>query len=466
VSIYLPCDIRGSVDTELTPKLYRRWGLILGQQVPVGEKFVAGGDGRASTPAYRAALVEGLCQAGVDLVDLGTIPTPMIYYAKRRLAAAGCAIVTASHRPAQLNGLKWMIGDRPPTRRDIGVLKRAAGQRSIGRNGRTATSPRGLDVSFDYVAWLQETWFGAPPMPRPIVLEVMHGTWARRARRYLQAIFPHSIFSAIHDEPDGSFAGRVPDCARVEQLEDLCRAVYQQRAALGIAFDGDGDRVAFVDDEGNPLTAEETTWVLLQSIADDLPAERFVYDLKFSNRIPEAAGALGAQPLAERSGHAFLRSRMLSSDALFGAEISGHYFFRALGGGDDGLYSACRMIAFLARTGRSLSDLRRACPRVHVTPDLRVAMKARGVRAVIERVRQCFAGYPQSALDGVRVEFPDGWALVRSSITQPAVTFRFEAANWTGLTELVWGFCETLPEIGDALWARFHEAMGLPDAEP
>ena len=463
MSIYLPCDIRGIEATELTPQLYRRWGLILGQQVPAKEKFVVGGDVRASTPGYLAALVEGLCQAGVDLIDLGTIPTPMIYYAKRRLAAAGCAIVTASHNPARINGLKWMIGDRPPTPRDIRALKRAAEQRSIGRNGRTATSPRGLDVSFDYVAWLQETWFGAPPMPRPIVLDVMHGTWARRARRYLQAVFLHSIFSAIHDEPDGSFAGRAPDCACLEHVEDLAEAVYQHRAALGIAFDGDGDQVAFVDDEGNPLTAEEATWVLLQSFAGELPAEQFVYDLKFSDRIPEAAGQLGAQPLVERSGHAFIRNRMLSTDALFGAEISGHYFFRALGGDDDGLYSACRMISFLARTGRSLSELRRACPPVHVTPDLRIGLKARDVRALIERVRQCFAGYPQSELDGVRVEFPDGWALVRNSVTEAAVSFRFEAAAWNGLAELVWTFCETLPEIGNALWSRFLDAMGLPD---
>jgi len=465
VSIYKPCDIRGIAATELTAELYRRWGLALGAQVEPAAKFVVGGDVRASTPEFLDALIKGLCQAGVDLVDLGPLPTPMIYYAKRRLRAAGCAIVTASHNPAEVNGLKWMIGDRPPSRQDVRALRQAAEQRRPKRDSRRATKPRGLDVTFDYVAWLQETWMDAPPMPRPVVLDAMHGVWARRARRYLQAIFPHSIFSAIHDEPDGSFAGRIPDCSRTELLEDLSQAVYQQRAALGIAFDGDGDRVAFVDDDGNPLTAEEATWVLLQSFAGELAGERFVYDLKFSDRVAEAARQLGAEPLVERSGHTFLRKRMLAAKARFGAETSGRYFFRELDGGDDGLLAACRMIANLARSGKSLSRLRGKCPEVFVTPDLRVGVKARQSRAVIRQVQASFAKYPQTEIDGVRVEFPGGWALVHSSGSEPALTFRFEAADGPGLSKLVWRFSQSLPEIGGALWARYEEAIGLAEEE-
>ena len=464
MSIYKPCDIRGLAGTELTAELYRRWGLALGAQVGAAAKFVVGGDVRASTPEFLDALVKGLCQAGVDLVDLGPLPTPMIYYAKRRLKAAGCAIVTASHNPAEVNGLKWMIGDRPPSQQDVRALRRAAEQRAK-RNSRRPTKSRRLDVTFDYVAWLQETWIDAPPMPRPVVLDAMHGAWARRARRYLQAVFPHSIFWAIHDEPDGSFAGRVPDCSQAELLEELSHAVYQQRAALGIAFDGDGDRVAFVDDDGNPLTAEEAAWVLLQSFAGELEGERFVYDLKFSDRVAEAARRLGAEPLVERSGHAFLRKRMLAARARFGAEISGHYFFRELDGGDDGLLAACRMIAYLARSGKSLSRLRGECPEVFVTPDLRVGVKARQSQALIRQVQASFAKYPQTGIDGVRVEFPDGWAGVRSSVTEAALTFRFEAADWPGLSKLVWRFSRSLPEIGDALWARYEEAIGLAEEE-
>jgi phosphomannomutase / phosphoglucomutase len=461
VSIYKPCDIRGSAGGELTPELYRRWGVTLGRQVEPGAKFVVGGDVRESTPRFFAALVDGLCDAGLDVVALGALPTPMIYYAKRRLAAAGCAIVTASHNAADVNGLKWMIGDRPPTEKDVRALKRGAEGAGPEKNGRTRTSPRGVDVTFDYVAWLQEAWIDAPAVKRPIILDGMHGVWACRARRYLQAIFPHSVFSAIHDVPDGSFGGRAPNCARHEALVELGETVYQQRAVLGIAFDGDGDRVAFVDDEGTPLTAEESTWILLQSFAGDLRGEPYVYDVKFSDRVPEAARKLGAEPLVERSGHTFIRNRMLETGAPFGAEISGHFFFRDLAGGDDGLFAACRMINFLAGSGKTLSQMRRKSPKVFVTPDLRVRVKARYRPTVVRRVRETWSKYPQTEVDGVRICFPDGWALVRNSVTEPALTFRFESRNWNGLTKLVSKFCDSLPEVGEALWASYEDAIGV-----
>jgi len=461
MSIYKPCDIRGCAARELTPELYRQWGRTLGQQVEPGAKFVVGGDVRLSTPSFLAALIDGLCEAGVDLVDLGTLPTPMIYYAKQRLAAAGCAIVTASHNPADVNGLKWMVGRSPPTEDDVRSLQRGAEGRRRKSRRRTRTEPRTLDVSFDYVAWLQEVWMDTPPLARPIVLDTMYGAWACRARRYLQAIFPRTFFCAIHDTPNGVFNGHSPDCSQPDRLEALSEAVYHQRACLGIAFDGDGDRVAFVDNQGGLFSAEEATWVLLQSLAPGLSGERFVYDVKFSDRIPEAALGFGAEPLAERSGHAFIRSRMLESKARFGAEVSGHYFFRDLAGGDDGLFAACWMISHLAHwADKSVSELRRACPDVFMTPDLRVPMEAPEQPAVLDRVRRAWREYPQTEIDGVRVTFPDGWALVRGSVTEPALTFRFEAGDWDGLGRLVRRFSEALPEVGETLWARYHEAVG------
>jgi phosphomannomutase/phosphoglucomutase len=429
--------------------------------VEPGAKFVVGGDVRHSTPGFRAALVDGLCDTGIDVVDLGTLPTPMIYYAKRRLGAAGCAIVTASHNPPDVNGLKWMIGDRPPSEKDVRALKRGAEDGRRRRNQRGRSDPRTLDVTFDYVAWLQERWMDAPAVRRPIVLDGMHGAWALRARRYLQAVFPHSVFSAIHDAPDGSFGGRSPDCSQSDALVDLGEAVYQQRALLGIAFDGDGDRVAFVDDEGTTLTAEESTWILLQSFRKEISGQPFVYDVKFSDRVPEAARKLGAEPVVERSGHTFIRNRMLATGAPFGAEISGHYFFRDLAGGDDGLFAACRMIAHLAVCGKTLSQLRRKSPKVYVTPDLRVRVKARYCRTVVRSVRGAWSKYPQTDVDGVRIRFPDGWALVRNSVTEPALTFRFESRTSSGLAKLVSKFCDSLPEVGDALWASYEDAMGV-----
>ena len=458
-SIYKPCDIRGHMSTELTPELYLRWGHALGVQLEPGAKFVVGGDVRMSTPAFLGALIEGLSQTGVDVVDLETLPTPMIYYAKQRLLADACAIVTASHNPPDYNGLKWMLGDRPPTAEQVALLRDGA-EEGVSLAGRKPRPPRTVDITFDYVAWLQELWGQRAPVHLNVILDPMHGCWARRARRYLQAIFPHSVLSAIHDTPDAVFDGRCPDSSRADLLEELCRAVDQQRADLGIAFDGDGDRVTFVDNEGVTLTAEETTALLLKSYGDALPGRRFVYDLKFSDRIPELARQLGAEPQVERSGHAFLRTRMLESEALFGAEISGHYFYQELQGGDDGLFTACRLIDYLARSGRTLAELRRECPPVFITPDLRVGVTPEERQRVLEQVRRTWAAQPQSGLDGIRIEFPDGWALVRGSVTEAAMTFRFEAASQEKLSELVWRFCDELAELGDTLWGRYEEALG------
>lgn len=460
MSVYKPCDIRGLARGELTPQAYEGWGRALGLQVAPGDKFVVGGDVRPSTPGFLSALIAGLAQTGVDVVDLGILPTPMIYYAKRRLAASGCAIVTASHNAAEINGLKWLIGQLPPSEKDVALMEDQLEHPRPIPPARKPSEPRMLDISFDYVAWLQETWVEWQQAECRVVLDPMYGCNVHRARRYLQAVFPRSLFSAIHDTPDPAFGGRRPDCSQIDYLDELSSVVDHERAHLGIALDGDGDRVAFVDNEGVPLTAEEATWVLLHSFGSDLAGQPFAYDGKFSTRVPEVARALGAEPLPERSGHAFLRTRMLQSGARFGAEISGHYFYRELEGGDDGLYTACRLISYLARSGKTLSQMRRECPPIFMTPELRVLAKPEEAAAAMEQVRAAWLAYPQTMLDGIRVEFPDGWALIRRSVTESALTFRFESVDWDRLHKLVWDFCDSLPDLGDTLWARYEQAMG------
>jgi phosphomannomutase / phosphoglucomutase len=463
VSIYKPCDIRGNAATELTPEWYRAWGRALGCQVEPAAKFVVGGDIRASTPAFLAALIDGLCEAGLDTVNLGLLPTPMIHYAHRRLHAAGCAIVTASRHPAEINGLKWMIGENPPTPDDVQSLQRETESGSARVGQRRQTASRSLDISFDYVAALQETWVDAMGTQCHVVLDPMHGCCAARARRYLHAIFPQSLFSTIHDTPDASLADHAPDCSRPELLEELCDAVYRERAHLGVAFDGDGDCVALVDNDGVVLTADEAAYVLLQSCGEQLRGERFVYDAKFSDRVPEAAKELGAEPLVERSGYAFLRSRMRQADALFGAGLSGHYFFRCQGGESDGLFTACWLVAYLARSGRTLSELRQECPPIYITPELRLPVEPSQQPQLIEQICAAWAEFPQQRVDGVRIHTPAGWILARSSVTEPALTFRFESMDWHALSALVERFCHCLPVHGNSLWSRYAAAMGTDD---
>jgi phosphomannomutase/phosphoglucomutase len=278
----------------------------------------------------------------------------------------------------------------------------------------------------------------------------------------LHAIFPQCFFSVLHGTVEPDFAGRSPECARASALGELCDAVYRERAHLGIAFDGDGDCLALVDDQGVALSPEESAWVVLECLGEQLRGQRFVYDLKFSDRIPEAARRLGAEPLAERSGHAFLHARMQAADALLGADLSGHYFHRALDGGDDALYTACLLVAYLSRTGTTLSQRRATCPAVYMTPDLRLPAAANEQREVLDRVGAAWNRFPQRALDGVRIDMPGGWALVRRSVTEPALTFRFEGLDWLALEDVVKRFREGLPqETGDLLWQEYRTAMGL-----
>jgi phosphomannomutase len=485
VSIYKPCDIRGRADDELSAEQFERWGFALGGRLAPGAKFVVGRDVRDSSPHFAAALMNGLCRAGLDVVDLGELPTPMVYYAKQRISAAGCAIVTASHNPAEINGLKWMLGDRPPTPDDVAAMGKestsgqwpvASGQKVAkpdSPNSRTPESPnpksqilnpsgpRPLDVSFDYVAHLQETFVDSLAARLHLVLDPMHGCWARKARRYLHAIFPQCLITAIHDEPLPDFGGRQPDCSRTENLAELSDAVYHQRAHLGAAFDGDGDRLALVDGEGVVLNPEEAVLALMDSLGMRMRGAGFVHDVKFSDQVPDAARRLGVEPLAERSGHAFIRARMIESSAAFGAEMSGHYFHRELQGGDDALYTLCRLVARLARDDLSLAELRRRCPPLHITPELRLAVPDGERDKILSDIRAAWAAFPQQTIDGARIDLPGGWVLVRPSVTEDALTFRFEGLDWHALDDLIERFCASLPsELGEKLRGQYRMACG------
>jgi len=451
MSIYKPCDIRGNAASELTPDLYRNWGYILGLRLPSGSPFAAGGDVRNSTPAFLDTLIDGLCRAGMRVLDLGVVPTPMAYFAMRHLKTSGCAIVTASHSPSPVNGLKWMVGSLPPSEDDVQALKRDTEMGDLGP-GRSGGSRQALDINPAYVAWLKNRWAQEEDRVKAhVILDPGNGAWSGRACPYLQAVFPNANLTAIHDRPDGSFPDRNPDSAKPAHLTTLAQTVRTAGADLGVAFDGDGDRVAFVDGKGQVLSAEETTWILLHSFEENLQGRPFVYDVKFSDRIPEAAAHLGARPQAQRSGHAFIRTRMIENDGYFGAEISGHYFYGDLQGGDDGLYTACRILVHISETGRTLADLRRDCPKIHMTPDLRLPVETDRQDQVIQQIRDVFQHRPQKTVDGIRIDFPNGWALVRKSVTEPKLSFRFEGNSAEDLDRVVTEFCNDLPGLGQEL---------------
>jgi phosphomannomutase/phosphoglucomutase len=266
--------------------------------------------------------------------------------------------------------------------------------------------------------------------------------------------------------PDGTFPNRSPNSALPKALEALSRTVRHAKAHLGVAFDGDGDRVAFVDHWGRSLQSDKAIIILARHLlaereAGGTPAvqagetqavqgEKVVYDLKCSSVVPEAILQAGGVPIPERSGHTFLKARVIAEDAVFGGELSGHYFYRKLGGGDDGLYSALVMAAILANTGASLADLADAIPEYVTTPDIRVAFKG-DRQEIIERIAGSFPEERISRLDGVRVDFPGGWGLIRASVTEPVLTLRFEAESRECLDEIMDEFLAPAPDIRESV---------------
>ncbi|HUT32861.1 MAG TPA: phosphomannomutase/phosphoglucomutase [Planctomycetota bacterium] len=420
MSIFKACDIRGAYPDELDEALYADLGRAIGSVLREGAdspSVVVAGDVRASTPGLQAALIEGLVATGGRVTDLGLAPTPLAYFAARRLRPDGLAIVTASHNPAGDNGLKLVLGPLPITEEQMARVERTLASRRFA----TGTgSLRRLAMDDEYVAWLLAD--ARPGHGLRLVLDCGNGTSSDLAPRVLRRLGYDVV--ELFCTPDGTFPHRPPNPSMPENLGALRDTVLRTRAALGVALDGDGDRLAIVDDRGRSLTGDQAIILLARHVVgrDD----KVVLDLKCSKAVVDAVAACGATPLLERSGHTFIKTRMITDGARFGGELSGHFFYRELEGGDDGLYSILRAAELARRSDRPLSALVDAMPRYATTPDVRVPYAAGDGPRRLDEIAAAATG-EVARLDGVRIAYPDGWGLARCSVTEPLLTFRFEA---------------------------------------
>jgi phosphomannomutase/phosphoglucomutase len=423
MSIFKACDIRGVYPRDLDEPLYDRLGRALGtllRQRTVAPAVLVGGDVRPSTPSLRASLIAGLVSTGCRVSDLGTVPTPLVYFAARRRQPDGLAVVTASHNPPNHNGLKLSLGPLPITEAEMARVERTLAEGAFAR-GHGSVEP--LSVEEEYLDFLAAAVRPADGLC--LVLDCGNGTSSALAPRALRRLGCDVL--ELFCTPDGAFPNRSPNPALPENLTALCQRVREAGARLGVALDGDGDRLALVDDLGRPLTGDQAIILLARhALRGKPPGERVVCDLKCSQAVLEAIQAAGGVPLLERSGHAFIKARMLRENALFGGELSGHFFYRELAGGDDALYSILRVAELLNAAPAPLSAVVDALPHYAITPDLRIPYAAADGPERIERLAAAADG-DVLRLDGVRVAYPDGWALARCSVTEPLLTFRFEA---------------------------------------
>ena len=423
MSIFKDCDIRGVYGEELHDDTGLRLGKALSRRL-AGRIVVVGGDLRPSTPALKAALIEGLVWGGCHVIDVGTVPTPALYYAKRALDAHGAVMVTASHNPARYNGFKLMVGDRPVTPEALEGLARDMAQGAFVPGLGTV---RTRHVMADYARALERAF---PRLARRrVVVDAGNGSMWDVApgvlRRAGQEVVP------LFCEPDGSFPHRSPNPAIPAHLAALRGRVREARADLGIAYDGDGDRVVFVDELGEVQPADRVLVLFLRHALAEHPGgggrpPAVVYDLKASSVVTEETLAAGGRPLMEKSGHAFIKARLLDEDAVLGGEVSGHYFFGAIGG-DDALYATLYYLRVLDAAGLSPSRALSTVPAYPITPDIRVACPPEEADAILAELERGLNDRPIDRLDGVRARFDHGWALARRSVTEPLITLRFEA---------------------------------------
>ncbi|WP_045761684.1 phosphomannomutase/phosphoglucomutase [Xanthomonas albilineans] len=436
--IFRAYDIRGVVGRDLNPQVAALIGQAIGtmmQEQGLNE-VVVGRDGRLSGPELAAALIEGLRRAGCAVIDIGVAPTPVVYFASYHLRAGICVAVTGSHNPADYNGFKIVIGGQTLSGAAIAELHACICEGRLS----TAAEPGRLqqrDVGRDYVQRIADD----VQLDRPlkVVVDAGNGVGGELGPRLLEAIGAELI--PLYCDVDGTFPNHHPDPSDPHNLEDLVQTVRRFDADLGVAFDGDADRLGVVTHDGKVIYPDRLLMLFAADVLQRNPGALVIYDVKCTGKLSDYVLRNGGSPLMWKTGHSLIKAKMRETDAELAGEMSGHFFFKERWYGfDDGLYAAARLLEILAQREESPSEVLAELPESIATPEIKVPLDGQDGHALIAQLAiqaqqegSPFAGARLLTLDGVRADFPDGWGLVRASNTTPALVLRFEADNATAL---------------------------------
>ena len=433
-SIFKAYNIRGVVPSTLTPEVAEALGRAFGSAArAAGETSVAvGRDGRLSGPALSQALIRGLVATGVEVIDVGAVTTPMLYFAAHTLATSGIQ-VTGSHNPKDYNGFKMVLAGRAIYGDEIQALRKTmeAGSATLAPGG----SVRQVDVTEAYVQRIVGDVRLARPMK--IVVDSGNGIAGATAPAIFRAL--GCEVTELFSEVDGNFPNHHPDPSKPENLKDLIAALQQGDAELGLAFDGDGDRLGIVTKDGQNIFPDRQMQLFAQDVLSRVPGGTIVYDVKCSQRLGPAIEAAGGKPLIFKTGHSLIKAKMKELDSPLGGEMSGHIFFKERWFGfDDGTYAGCRMLEILSKSPNA-SDVLNALPTSFSTPELNVKCAEGEPHAVVEQLLKAasFEAPAQvSTIDGLRVDWPDGFGLIRASNTTPVLVLRFEGQTQAALERI------------------------------
>jgi phosphomannomutase/phosphoglucomutase len=436
-AIFRQYDIRGVVDRDLTPGAVRAVGAayarLMAERGARGAVAV-GRDNRPSGERLRDALVDGLTGGGVDVVDIGTVPTPVLYWSLHHVGVAGGIQITGSHNPPEYNGLKLSLGTSSLHGADIQRLLELTG------HGVTPASSRGvvreeavLDRYIDDMA----ARIGRLARPIRAVFDCGNGAASLAAPELFRRLGVQG--QGIYCESDGTFPNHHPDPTVPENLEDLIRAVRADGAELGVAFDGDGDRIGVVDDTGEIVWGDRLLILYARDVLRRTGRRApIIFDVKCSQALPAAIEAAGGEAVMWKTGHSLIKDKMKTSGAPIAGEMSGHMFFtEGFYGHDDALYAAGRLLRILADSGRTVRELLADVPPFVATPEIRIDCADDVKFGLVERAARHFgARYEVVDVDGARVLFGDGWGLIRASNTQPVIVARYEARTAERMAEI------------------------------
>ena len=429
-------DIRGFVGRTLHREDAFAIGRCFGSVVARagGATVAVGYDGRISSPELEASVVAGLKASGMEVIRIGCGPTPMLYYAAAVLKTGGAVMITGSHNPPDYNGFKMVLQGRPFFGAQIADLGRMAA--AGGAVAEAAGSDRTLDVSADYIARMAQDYDGGSRALN-VVWDNGNGAAGEVLTRLVAKLPGHHTI--LFPEIDGRFPNHHPDPTVPKNLEALIAEVRRCGADLGIALDGDADRIGVIDDTGAIMFGDQLMVVLARDVLKARPGATIIADVKASQVLFDEVAKAGGVPLMWRTGHSLIKAKMAETGSPLAGEMSGHIFFADKWYGfDDALYSAVRLLGIVARMSGPLSAVRAALPQVVNTPELRFNCDDRRKFAVVGEVaaRLKAAGAKVADIDGVRVQTPDGWWLVRASNTQAVLVARAEAGSEAGLERL------------------------------
>ncbi len=441
-------DIRGIVGRTLHTADAFAIGRVFGTIVARagGTRVAVGYDGRLTSPELEQSLVDGLRASGMETLRIGRGPTPMLYYTATKLGTDGAVMVTGSHNPPDYNGFKMMLGRKPFFGAQISQIGDLAAAGDVVPEA--AGSEQAVDIIEDYTARLLSDWDGGDRMLK-VVWDNGNGA-AGDVLQKLVASLPGEHF-VLNGEIDGSFPAHHPDPTVPANLAQLIHEVHARKADVGIAFDGDADRIGLVDDTGAILFGDQLLVLLARDVLKDRQGATIIADVKASQVLFDEIGRAGGNPLMWKTGHSLIKSKMAETGSPLAGEMSGHIFFADRWYGfDDALYAAVRTLGIIARMDGSLSSFRKALPQVINTPEVRFDCDDTRKFKVIEEVaaRLAAAGAKVSDNDGVRVLTDDGWWLLRASNTQAVLVARAEADTHAGLERLKAALVAQLKQSG------------------